>query len=290
MVLSSFHCLRQLGKRMPSQTDHIGAIRKIPGFASTRMLASSAIGQRTFGTVIIVVLWQFLSGVGGNAYYISSPGDVSWQIWDWIVSGFIWPHLLSTLINTAFGFLLAAVIAVALAVLITGSRFWDKVFSPLLFLAYSTPKIVLAPVLILWVGVGRPPVVLLSFISGFFIIFFNVQSGLRNVPRAYTDTAAILGANAFDTAFKFRLPAATSYIAAGLHQGLIYAFHGVILGEMTSSNRGIGYVIIYSATSMDSTAVIAGLSVLGFLSYILIRLLHGGVALGGSSDNLGLVG
>jgi len=226
------------------------------------------------GFLALVAIWQVASNFGMNSYYVSSPTEVLLLVYDWVATGYIWPHLSSTLLNTAIGFLLAASIALGLAIVITSSRFWERVFSPLLFLAYSTPKIVLAPVLILWMGVGRPPVLALSFIAGFFVIFFNAQSGLRNVPRIYTDTAAILGANRFDTAFKFRLPAAASYIGAGLHQGLIYAFHGVILGEMTASNTGLGYIIIYSATSMDSTAVIAGLVVLATVTFVLIRLLR----------------
>jgi NitT/TauT family transport system permease protein len=196
------------------------------------------------------------------------------KLWAWTASGEIWPHVTATLNNMMIGFVLAAIAAVGLSLLFSSNRLVDRVFNPLLFVAFSTPKIVLAPILMLWVGIGRPSVVILAFIAAFFTIFFNINAGVRSIPDAYLNTAAILGAGPLTTALKFRLPAAAPFILAGLHQGLIYAFHGTILGEMTASDTGIGYLIIYGATSQDSTQVIAGLTVIGALSYFLLRLIN----------------
>lgn len=119
--------------------------------------------------------------------------------------------------------------------------------------------------------------IILAFVASFFVVFFNVYSGVRSVPQSYLNSAAILGAGPWSTAFKFRLPAAAAFVLSGLHQGLIYAFHGVILGEMTCSDTGMGYVVIYSATAMDSSAVIAALTIIGAISYALLRVLQGGI-------------
>jgi NitT/TauT family transport system permease protein len=236
--------------------------------------------QRAAGVLAVLVIWQVGSEFGLNSYYVSSPLAVGGQVLLWIETGYIWPHLLATLTNMLSGFVLAAVTATLMALLIGSDDLLGRVFSPLIFVAYSTPKVVLAPLLILWVGIGRPPVIILGFIASFFVIFFNVYSGVRNVPQEYINSAAILGANAWTTAFKFRLPAAAPFVFSGLHQGLLYAFHGVILGEMTASDTGIGYVVIYSATAMDSSAVIAGLVVIGAISYVLVRVLKGGIERG----------
>jgi NitT/TauT family transport system permease protein len=236
--------------------------------------------QRALGLVAVLAFWQAASTVQLNSYYVSSPLAVAGEIVRWAETGYLWPHMLATISATLAAFLLAAVVATSFALVTASSRLLGRVFSPLVFVAYSTPKVVLAPLLILWVGVGRPPVIILGFVTSFFVVFFNVFSGLRNVPQVYINSAAILGANAWTTAVKFRLPAAAPFVLNGLHQGLMYAFHGVILGEMTASDTGIGYVIIYSATAMDSTGVLAGLAVIGAISYGLVRLLKGGVERG----------
>lgn len=233
--------------------------------------------QRAIGIIVILVTWQLLSGIGLNSYYVSSPLAVAAQLVQWIKSGYIWPHLLATLSNMLTGFVIAAALAVALALALGSHDLLGRLFSPLIFVAYSTPKVVLAPLLIVWIGIGRPAVVTLAFVSSFFVVFFNAHEGIRRAPQAYINTAAILGAGAWTTATKFRLPAAAPFLLTGLHQGLVYAFHGAILGEMTASDTGIGYVIIYSATAMDSTAVLAALVVIGAVSYVLVRLIRGGL-------------
>lgn len=232
--------------------------------------------QRAAGVALLLALWQAASIFGLNSYYISSPLAVAGQMLQWFESGYLWPHLVATLADMTAGFVLAAVGAVSLALLLVSSDVLGRVLAPLLFVAYSTPKVVLAPLLIILVGTGRPPVIILALASSFFVVFFNAYEGLRGVPQAYINNAAILGANRWTTAVKFRLPGAAPFLISGLHQGLIYAFHGAILGEMTASDTGMGYVIIYSATAMDSTAVLAGLALVGAISYLLLRLLKGG--------------
>lgn len=242
-----------------------------------RVLASAAANgvQRAIGFIVILAAWQLFSGSGLNSYYVSSPLAIAEQLVQWTQSGYIWPHLLATVSDMLTGFALAALVAVPLALLLGSHDLLARVFGPLLFVAYSTPKIVLAPLLIVWIGVGHPAVVTLAFVSSFFIVFFNTHEGVRRVPQAYLNTAAILGAGAWTTATKFRLPAAAPFLLSGLHQGLIYALHGAILGEMTASDSGMGYVLIYSATTADSTAVLAALVVVGAASYALVRLLKG---------------
>jgi NitT/TauT family transport system permease protein len=164
-------------------------------------------------------------------------------------------------------------VAIPLALLISGSSFLDEVFSPFIFAAYSMPKIVLAPALILWLGIGQAPAIVLSAVTAFFLVFFNLYLGLETIPRIYADTAALMDASPLDTAFKFRLPAAARYLAVGLSQGIIYAFHGTVVGEMTASNTGIGYLIIFAGSKMDSTGVMAGICIVAILAVSMIYVL-----------------
>lgn len=223
--------------------------------------------------LLVLAGWQLAAGIDLNAYYLSTPLEVANQLVTWCADGYLWPHLLATLQSTVVGFLIAAVVGIGLALAMASSPRAAKIVEPFFFAAFSTPKIVIAPLLILWVGVGAAPAVALASLSSFFIIFYGAYGGLRDVSRSYIDTAAVLGAGRWTTAFQFRLPAAGPHILSSLHQGLIYAFHGAVLGEMTASNTGMGYVIIYAATSMDASAVLAALVVIGAASFVLIQLL-----------------
>ena len=229
--------------------------------------------QQVLALLCIVAVWQGVSGTVINPFYISNPVAVTAQIATWIADGTLRPHLAATLITTLLGFGIAAAVAIPLALFISTRPFLDAVLSPFIFAAYSMPKIALAPALILWLGIGQLPAIALSAVTAFFLVFFNLYLGLKTVPRIYTDFAALVGASGWDTALKFRLPAAAAYLATGISQGVIYAFHGTLVGEMTSSDTGIGYLILFAGSKMDSTGVIAGLCIIGLLAVLLTRLL-----------------
>jgi NitT/TauT family transport system permease protein len=229
--------------------------------------------QQVIVLLAIVAAWQAVSGPVINSYYLSTPAAVFAQIARWIADGTLWLHLVATLATTSLGFGIAAAVAIPLALFVNHKPFVDRVLSPFIFAAYAMPKIVLAPALILWLGIGQLPAITLSAVTAFFLVFFNLYLGLKNVPRIYNDTAALMGASALDTALKFRLPAASAYLATGISQGLIYAFHGTLVGEMTSSNTGMGHLILFAGSKMDSTGVMAGLCVVGLLAAMLTRAL-----------------
>lgn len=249
--------------------DVTGRIRDAP---PRSLLGRSAVQQLAV-LLVVLVAWQLASGRLINAYYLNTPIAVFTQIASWVTDGTLWPHLAATLATTLFGFAIAAAVAVPVALLVNDRPFLDRVLSPFIFAAYSMPKIVLAPALILWLGIGQLPAIALSALTAFFLVFFNLYLGLKSIPRIYTDTAALMGATRLDTALKFQLPAASAYLMTGISQGLIYAFHGTLVGEMTSSNTGIGYLILFAGSKMDSAGVMAGLCIVGVLAMILTRTL-----------------
>lgn len=221
-------------------------------------------------TASVLGFWEWASGRIVNAYFVSKPSDIAKQVVEWFSSGYIQPHIISTFEVTVFGFVVAAVAGVALALVLAVNPTIDEVLTPFVYVAFSLPKIALAPLLIFWVGVGKMPPLLLATITAFFLVFFNAYTGIRSVSPALIKSVTLMGSGAIDLAVKVRLPAAAPYISQGLCQGLIYAFHGAIVGEMTASNLGLGYVLVYAATDMDSTAVMAGLTILGVISYVIV--------------------
>jgi NitT/TauT family transport system permease protein len=208
-----------------------------------------------FGVIVLVgLLWQACAGRLINEFYIGTPLAIIAKIGTWITSGYLLPHLLATLETTGVGFVIAAVLGVASALVIGGSTRLDRILSPFIYASFALPK-------------------------AFYLVFFNVYTGIRGVSPTLLNTVVLMGAGRWTSTLKVRLPAAAPFIVLGLRQGLIYAFHGAVLGEMTASNKGIGYILIYAATDMDATAVLAGLVVLGVLAYALVRLLDAGCRL-----------
>lgn len=230
----------------------------------------SPIAAPLFATALVAV-WQVGAGRWFSTYFLSRPSDIARQLLDWLASGYLWQHLAATLLTTGLGFAGAAIGGLAVALVIGSSRLLDRIFGPLLYLAYSLPKIVLAPALLLWFGVGWAPPVLMSFVTGFFMMFFNSYTGVRSVSPSLLDSVRLMGAGPLALTFKVRLPAALPFIAVGLQQGLVYAFHGTIVGEMTASNLGMGYVLVLAAENMDATGVLAALAVIGAVTFVLLR-------------------
>jgi NitT/TauT family transport system permease protein len=249
------------------------AVKSRGADAEPRTGAGRSAVQQLLLLLGIAALWQGVSGTLTNAYYLSTPAAVAGQIATWVSDGTLWPHLGATLATTLIGFGVAAAVALPLALIVNERPFLDRVLSPFIFAAYSMPKIVLAPALVVWLGIGQLPAIVLSAVTAFFLVFFNLHLGLKNVPQIYDDTAALMGASAWDRALKFRLPAASVYLLTGIKQGLIYAFHGTLVGEMTSSDTGMGYLILFAGSKMDSTGVMAGLCIVGVLAVVLTRVL-----------------
>jgi NitT/TauT family transport system permease protein len=150
------------------------------------------------------------------------------------------------------------------------NAFVDDVVRPFVVAAFAVPFIALAPLLVAWLGVGFLPATVVACVSSFFMIFFSAYSGVRETSPALLNIAKLMGANGIQRALKIKLPSALPFIVEGLYAGLIYAFHGEVVGEMLASNSGLGYVIAYAASQMDAGGVIAGLVVLGTLAYGLI--------------------
>lgn len=223
--------------------------------------------------VVVLLVWQLGSGSLLNAYYLSKPTEIVRQIVLWSADGYLFKHLAVTLLNTATGYFLSVIFGIGLALLFVSVPLLDRIFFPYIYALFSLPKVVLAPLLMLWFGVGALSVMFMSFITGFFMVFFNVYSGMRNVNPALLNVARLMGANTWTVAMKVRLPASRAFVALGMHQGLVYAFHGAIVGEMVSSPEGLGYALVYAASEMDANGVLAILLVLAVMTVFFLHVL-----------------
>jgi NitT/TauT family transport system permease protein len=193
---------------------------------------------------------------------VSQPTALAAQVGDWVWSGFIVRHLLVTIQETIIGFLLGTLLGVAVGLAFAHWRTLAHVFDPLMVALNAMPRVVLAPLFILWFGLGLLSKVVMVISLVFFVVFFSTYTGLREVDRDLVNNARILGATPRHLIRHVLLPSALTWIFASLRTSVGFALIGAVVGEYLGSHEGMGYVISYAESMFNATGVLAGLLVL----------------------------
>jgi NitT/TauT family transport system permease protein len=197
-----------------------------------------------------------------DPFFVSQPTALAAQLYDWIRTGFIVRHLLVTMQETIIGFLLGTLLGVAV-----GFAFahWDtlaRIFDPLMVALNAMPRVVLAPLFILWFGLGLLSKVVMVISLVFFVVFFSTYTGIREVDRDLVNNARILGASPRHLIRHVLLPSALTWIFASLRTSVGFALIGAVVGEYLGAAEGMGWVISYAEAMFNATGVLAGLLVL----------------------------
>lgn len=221
--------------------------------------------------VFVLGTWELSSGTLIDPFWISAPSVVGARLWEWTVSGGIWLHTKITLTETLLGFVLGAISGVLFGLVLGLNRRAAKVLDPFIVAFYSLPKIALAPLFILWFGVGLASKVVLATFVVFFLVFYNTYAGTLAVEAELVDVLRIMGASRFQIIRKVIVPSAMIWIFTGMKTSVPYALIGAVVGEMMASNQGLGYLIQASAGQYDTGGVFAAL----FVLMIIATSLHG---------------
>ncbi|MCJ1902419.1 MULTISPECIES: ABC transporter permease [Paracoccus] len=218
--------------------------------------------------VIAVALWWVItktSILGDPAriqFFFSTPADVFWQIVAWFRSGEIWRHLWITLVEAALAFVIGAVAAMIAGFWLARRPKLAAVFDPYVKAANALPRVVLAPIFTLWFGLGIWSKVALGFTLVFFIVFFNVYQGVKEVNRTVLQNARMLGMTERQLLRHVYLPSALSWVFSSLHVSIGFAVVGAVVGEYLGSSAGLGYLIAQAEGMFDIAGVFAGMFVL----------------------------
>jgi len=219
--------------------------------------------------VVLLVVWQFLSGRYANPLIISSPLAVAQRLWGWILDGTLWFHTWLTIQEIIWGLVFGILSGILVGFLFGLQQDLAKIFNPFIITFNSIPKVALAPLFILWFGIDIQMKVILAAVTVFFLVFMNTLDGVRNVDQSLIDAVRLMGGKRRDIILKVILPSATGYMLTGLRVAIPYALIGAVIAELIASNRGIGYLIDSSATSFDTAGVFAALLVLTIIASIL---------------------
>jgi NitT/TauT family transport system permease protein len=218
--------------------------------------------------VVALVLWQVFATVPvfGHMvlppFFFSKPTDVGSQIFDWFLTGVIWKHLAITLWESILAFAIGSLAGVAVGFWFARKPLVAAVFDPYVKMANALPRVVLAPIFALWLGLGIWSKVALGVTLVFFIVFFNVYQGVKEVSTTVRDNARMIGMNEAQLMRHVYWPSALSWMFSSLHTSVGFAVVGAVVGEYLGSAAGLGYLIQQAEGVFDVAGVFAGMFVL----------------------------
>jgi len=224
--------------------------------------------------VFLLASWQVVSGWLIPVNWIASPLLVAKTAWGWITSGILFFHLKITFIEMLIGSFLGAGMAIATGFLLSSSRLLAEALLPYISALYGIPRIALAPLFVIWFGIGIVSKIALVTVVVFFLVFFNAFVGARDVDRVYLDTMRIMGASKWDVFTKVTLPYSAGWIFVGLKFALPRALIAAVVGEIISSNRGLGYLLEESGSMFDVSGILVAVLVLAILGVLMNMLLN----------------
>ncbi len=215
----------------------------------------------------LLLAWQYLVRYFGVAEYILPvPSEfLPRLVRDYPLIG---EHALVTASEILVGFLLATVVSVPLGFVIVSVRVLEKALYPLIVFFQLVPKIAIAPLFVVWFGFGAFPKILLTFLLCFFPTLVASMSGFRALDERVLYLTQSMGATTWQTFRYVRVPAAMSYIFAGLKVSVVFAVTGAIVGEFVGSNAGIGYLLLRGTSYLDMPLIFACLVALSFIGIV----------------------
>jgi NitT/TauT family transport system permease protein len=204
------------------------------------------------------------------AFFFGEPLKILARIWDWfVVDRDIYRHLAVTLTETVAAFVIGTGAGLGVGMWLALSPFAAALLDPYIKAANSMPRVILAPIFAVWFGLGMGSKIALGVTLVFFIVFFNVYQGVREVSPVVLANARMLGANRGQLLRHVYLPSAMSWVFSSLHTSVGLAFVGAVVGEYLGSAAGVGYLILQAEGSFDINTVMAGILVLTAFALVL---------------------
>lgn len=219
-----------------------------------------------------LLLWEIASGRWIEPFLISSPSQIFKSFVENIQSGSLVEHSWVTFKEIGIGFPLGALSGIATGYLFGRSRALAEIFEPIIMALYGIPRTALAPLFIVWLGIGIWSKVGVVFLLTFFLNFFNTYAGMKQMDQEYIDLARLMGARGIKLTFKVILPAVSPYILTGIKTSIPFSVIGAIVGEFIAATEGIGFFIRLSAGVFKTADVFVGILVLMLLVIVMNKI------------------
>jgi NitT/TauT family transport system permease protein len=237
---------------------------------SLRGLGITAVRVAIIGGFLL--LWEIASGRWIEPFLISSPSRIFMSLITGFHEGDLVQHTWVTFQEIAIGFPIGAISGIALGYAFGRSRFLAEIFEPIIIALNGIPRTAVAPLFIVWLGIGLWSKVGVVFLLTFFLNFFNTYTGMRQMDHEYVDLANLMGVKGWKLSFKVILPAISPYVFTGIRTSIPFAVIGAIVGEFVASTEGLGFFIRMSAGIFKTADVFVGIIVLMIMVIVMDKI------------------
>ena len=220
--------------------------------------AKYALVRQTIAFAVLLVLWE-LAGYAGmlNPLFMPTPSQIWGALYELFADGAIWPHIEATFTAALAGLALGILVGVVLGVIAALIPPIAELIEPVMLLLNAIPRVILAPLFVIWLGIGIASKVALAFILVAVVMFFNVFTGIRQVDRRLVERIVTLGGNRWDLMRHVYLPSVAAWVLGNLKVAVGFAFTGAVVGEFVAASRGLGYLLSFAQSTYNSALMLA---------------------------------
>ena len=226
--------------------------------------------RQAAGLAAVVAVWQWTADAGHlNPLYMPAPSAVAATLIQLFVQGTIWPHLWATFSAALGGLVIGLAIGTVLGAAAALTPFLGELLEPVMIGLNAVPRVVLAPLFVIWFGIGLGSKVALAVILVAVLIFFTVFTGIRGVDQKLVERVSTLGGRWRDLLREVYLPSVTAWVLGNLKVAVGFAFTGAVVGEFVAATRGLGYLLSFAQSSYNSAPMLALVTIImGFVLLI----------------------
>ena len=214
--------------------------------------------RQVVALLVLLALWEAAGRAGMlNPLFLPSPSQIGAALVDLFSDGRIWPHLEATFTAALGGLALGIAVGVVLGVAAALMRLVAELLEPVMTLLNAVPRVILAPLFVIWLGIGLASKIALSFILVAVLIFFTVFTGIRQVDRRMVERVITLGGDRWALVRHVYLPSVTAWILSNLKIAVGFAFTGALVGEFVAATHGLGYLLSFAQSTYNAALMFA---------------------------------
>jgi NitT/TauT family transport system permease protein len=214
--------------------------------------------RQLIGLAVLLAVWEAAARAGWlNPLYMPSPSKIGAALVTLFGSGSIWPHLAATFSAALGGLAIGLVAGVALGAAAALLPIIAELLEPVMILLNAVPRVVLAPLFVIWLGIGLASKVALSFILVAVLVFFTVFTGIRQVDRRLVERVITLGGTRWTLLREVYMPSVTAWVLGNLKVAVGFAFTGAVVGEFVAATKGLGYLLSFAQSTYNAALMLA---------------------------------
>lgn len=257
------------------RTVRVDAPPLVPGGAAAFLRERAGFLRAAVSLLAVIAVWEYLGQtIWKHSFAVAAPSAIVKDAYELTVTGKLVPNVVASAQEFALGFLIAAAAGILIGILMAASQALHDFVDPWISIVYSMPTIALAPIFILWLGIGISSKVAVVCLLAIFPIIINTEVGIRSADRHLVEVARSFKARRWQIFTKVLVPAALPMIVSGLRLGVGRGLVGIVVGEIFGARAGLGYMILLSSQLFDPATLFVAIIILGIVGMLAVVLLQ----------------